>query len=35
MTAAIVEHYAPVIGVAAYLLIIGGLTWLTTRKDRP
>lgn len=31
----LIEHYAPVIGVAVYLLIIGGLVWLTTRKDRP
>lgn len=33
MIAALTEHYAPVLGVAAYLLIIGGLTWLTTRRD--
>ena len=33
MIAALVEHYAPVIGVAVYLLVIGGLTCLTTRRD--
>lgn len=33
MIAAIVSHYAPVIGVAVYLLVIGGLAWLTTRRE--
>lgn len=34
MTAALVEHYAPILAVVGYVSAMGFLTWLTTRKDR-
>lgn len=34
MTAVIVEHYAPILAVAAYVAAMGFLAWLTTRKGQ-